>query len=379
DFRTQPAELAEEIEQKFGLDTLDGLMCDRHHPTTLEEQTWFRDALIERAKRKADIAIDQLSKGGWDYFEVAFSEVHCGGHHCWHLHDVTDVDHDPEILRALGNNPLLDIYIAMDKAVGRVIEAAGTEPMIFVYCSHGMGAEHSGTRMLDRMLVQLEGATPRNYRNPVLDTARTVWRSLPEGLRRGLKPMQRKAWVSMMNDGFQPNRQSRKFFEVYLNNRSAGVRINLKGREPNGIVEPGSDYEGLVDSLMEDLRAFTNVESGESVVEECVPLIREATGSNAETLPDIAVTWNTKHPIRRVSSAKTGEVVNEKLSVRTGDHKPIGQFYAIGPTVEPRKLNQPVNTVDFSPTFASVLGIPIPESDGFPITVLAPDNSIAAE
>lgn len=380
DFKTYPPELATEIEKKYGLDPLEGQMCDRHNPKTLEQQTWFRDALIDRATKKGEIALDQLKKGGWDYFEVAFGDVHCGGHHCWHLHDVTDPEHDPEVLKGLGSNPLLDIYIATDKAVGKIIEAAGPEAMVFVYCSHGMGAEHSGTRMLDRMLVGLEGEKPRNYRNPVLDVARSAWRAMPKGLRRGLKPMQRKAWNAMMNDGFQPNRQKRKYFEVYLNNRSAGVRINVKGRETHGVVEPGAEYEAVVDELMRDLVSFTNVETGEPVVEECVPLIRDGDGQHVETLPDIAVTWNTRHPIRRVSSPKTGEVVNEKLSVRSGDHRPIGQFYAIGPNFEARNLNQPVEAVDFSPTFALLLGLPVPESDGQPIEVLAGSaSSVAAE
>jgi len=345
-------------------------MCDRHNPRTLEQQIWFRDALIERARRKGDIAADLMARGGWDYFEVAFGDVHCGGHHCWHLHDVTDPEHDPEILKAMGGNPLLDIYIATDRAVGKIIDKAGPDSNVVVYCSHGMGAEHSGTRMLDRMLVGLEGEKPRNYRNPVLDIARSAWRAMPKGLRRGLKPMQRKAWVAMMNDGFQPNRQGRKYFEVYLNNRSAGVRINLKGRETNGIVEPGADYEQVVDGLMKDLLEFTNLETGEKVVEECVPLIREGQGDHVGSLPDIAVTWNTSHPIRRVQSPKTGEVINEKLSVRSGDHRPIGQFYAFGPGFEARTLNHPVASVDFSPTFALLLGLPLPVSDGQPIEAL---------
>ena len=379
-FETIPASLAPHIEAKYGLDPLEGQMCDSHAPKTLEQQRWFRDALVKRAKVKAEITAEQLEKGGWDYFEVTFCEVHCGGHHCWHLHDETHPDYDAEMAKALGGDPLLDIYIATDQAVGRVMEAAGSDAFVMVYCSHGIGAEYSGTRMLDRMLVALEGDKPFNYRNPILNVARNAWRSMPKGLRRGLKPMQRKAWISMMNDGFQPNREKRKHFEVYLNNRSAGIRINLKGREPNGVVEPGAEYEALVDQLMEDMLAFTNLETGEKVVEECVPLCRAFQGELLEQLPDVSVTWNTRAPILKITSPKTGDIINEKLSGRTGDHRPIGQFFVVGPNIDHRQLNQPVNVVDFVPTFSLLLGIPIPETDGEPVGALAgPANSVAAE
>lgn len=379
-FETHPPELAAEIEKKYGLDPLEGQMCDSHAPKTLEQQRWFRDALVKRAHGKGEIAADQLAKGGWDYFEVTFCDIHCGGHHCWHLHDSQHPDYDAEMAKALGSDPLLDIYIATDAAVGRVMEAAGDEALVMVYCSHGMGAEYSGTRMLDRMLVALEGEKPFNYRNPVLNVARSAWRSMPKGLRRGLKPMQRKAWTSMMNDGFQPHREKRKAFEVYLNNRSAGIRINLKGREPTGVVEPGAEYEALVDELMADMLAFTNIETGEPVVEECVPLCREFEGELLDTLPDISVTWNTSHPIRKITSPKTGDVINEKLSGRTGDHRPVGQFFLKGPNVEHRHLNEPVNVVDFVPTFSLLLDIPIPETDGQPVEAISGHaSSVAAE
>lgn len=368
--RTQPPELASWIVEKFGADPLHSVMCDAHKPRTLEQQIWFRDALVKRAKMKGEMVSALLQQGGWDYFEVTFCDTHCGGHHCWHLHDKSHPEYDAEIAKALGGDPLRDIYVATDEAVGRVLEAAGPEATVIVYCSHGMGAEYSGTRMLDRMLVALEGHKPFNYRSPALNAARTAWRSLPMGLRKKLKPMQRKAYTAMTNDGFQPNREKRRFFEVYLNNRTAGIRINLKGRERNGIVEPGADYERLLDRLTEDMQSFINAETGEPLITECLRVYPDNKGEQQQKLPDLAVTWNTNAPIRRVSSPKTGEIINEQLTDRSGDHRPVGQFFAIGPHLGHRRLNEPVSPVDFVPTFSTMLDIPLPVTDGKPIGAL---------
>ena len=373
DFATSPPELAAEIEQRFGPDPLGGKMCDTHQPRTAEELIWFRDALVARTKQKADLAAWLLEEGRnkepWDFFYVALCEAHCAGHHGWHLHDPTHPDHDPAILEAVGDL-LRIVYQALDTAVGRIVEAAGPDMPIILFCSHGIGAEYTGTRMLNRLLVALEGRRPTDMRSPHLNAARKVWRALPEGLRDTLKPMQRRAWRKMMADGFQPGREKRRYFEVYLNNRTAGVRINLKGREANGQVAPGAEYEALMEQITRDLLTFTNAETGEPLVDSCVPLSKEIAGAHAGNLPDLAVTWNTNAPIRRVTSPKTGEIVNEELTVRSGDHRPIGQFIARVPGRPARRLNEPVRTVDFVPTFFALLGIPLPDSDGTPIGAL---------
>lgn len=380
-FETDPPELAGEIERRFGLDTLGAKMCDTHQPRTAEQQAWFRDAMVERARRKGEMAAWLLGEGNtgapWDFFYVAFTEQHCTGHHCWHMLDPTHPDYDAEIVAQVGN-PMLDVYRAIDAAVGRILQVAGEQPMVFVYCSHGMGVEYTGTRMLDRLLVALQGRKLLNMRSPSVNRARAMWRALPTGVRDMLKPMQRKAWRAMMADGFQPNRRGRPYFEVYLNNRTSGVRINLKGRDSSGIVEPGAEYDRVVAELTDDLMAFTNAETGEPLITECLHLNKDLDGQHADDIPDLAVTWNNNAPIRRATSPKTGEVINEELTVRSGDHRPDGQFLARVPAARPRRLNEPVRAVDFVPTFYALLDMPIPDTDGRPIEAVVGQQRLSA-
>lgn len=50
-----------------------------------------------------------------------------------------------------------------------------------------------------------------------------------------------------------------------VNNRTSYININLKGREPNGIVEP-EDYDDLVQQIISDLYAYRDPVHGERVV-----------------------------------------------------------------------------------------------------------------
>ena len=86
-FHTWPSHVAETIRSHFGSHPL-GSCCDavRHSP---EDYRAFIDALVRGARTKATLTREFLQQGGWDFFMQVFSETHCVGHQCWHLHDAT--------------------------------------------------------------------------------------------------------------------------------------------------------------------------------------------------------------------------------------------------------------------------------------------------
>src|SRR5450756_2050639 len=48
---------------------------------------------------------------------------------------------------------------------------------------------------------------------------------------------------------------------------SGFLRVNLRGREPQGIVQPGAEYEQVLRRLENDLKQLTDPETGEPVVD----------------------------------------------------------------------------------------------------------------
>ena len=53
---------------------------------------------------------------------------------------------------------------------------------------------------------------------------------------------------------------------------TGAIRINLKGREPEGLVEPGAEYEALRQEIADALIALENPETGKSAVRWVVAL-----------------------------------------------------------------------------------------------------------
>ncbi|MBD3287660.1 hypothetical protein GF337_02550, partial [candidate division KSB1 bacterium] len=66
-----------------------------------------------------------------------------------------------------------------------------------------------------------------------------------------------------------------------------GIRINLKGREPNGIVEPGWKYDHLCETIISELNRLKDPHTFENIVERVHRREEIFTGQNCENAPDI--------------------------------------------------------------------------------------------
>jgi predicted AlkP superfamily phosphohydrolase/phosphomutase len=175
------------------------------------------------------------------------------------------------------------------------------------------------------------------------------------------------------HDGFQPGRKTRRYFEVFANDRTGGIRINLEGRESHGIVKPGAEYDQLCAQLVADFGEMINDETGEPLVKEVLITREHYQGENIDYLPDILVTWNRSAPINAVRSSKIGRVDATGLvipDIRSGDHRPVGRFFALADDWPHHRLHDNVKAEDFAPTIAQLLSVEIKDTDGNPISAL---------
>jgi predicted AlkP superfamily phosphohydrolase/phosphomutase len=348
-----PESVATDIRERFGDDTIGNCNRFQESPQRLAE---LRDLIVERIGRKAELLIDCMSREPWDVFVAAFGDTHCVGHQCWHVHDPTHTRH-AEVAAQIAGDPMLDVYVAIDAALAKILEAAG-DADVLVMCSHGFRSHYDANFMLDEMLARIE--RPRAVqRDRTLSVAKRAWMMIPAPLRRRLRPVRTRARVEL---GAAP-RATRRFFAIPNNDACGAVRINLIGREPSGRVRP-DEFDAVCAALAGDLRAFVNVDTGAPLVRD-VKMVRDLySGENFQHLPDMLVFWNHDTPIERIRSEKTGTIEDRYLKGRTGDHTPLGMFFATGPGVVPGRLDETVSVMDFGPTIAERAGVVLPDIDG---------------
>lgn len=365
--RSAPAALATELTARFGREPVG--ICDDYQRTVTGLRS-LRDRLLERIVTKEAMLTHSLGQGGWDLFIGGFSEGHCAGHQFWHLHDPAHPRHNSAEADALGD-PLLSVYQAIDGALGRLIARAGPDTPLFVYASHGMAAHYDATFLLDEVLRRLDGR-PASAGQRMLRALKPIWRSLPQRWRdagRGLADTADE--TTKVAD-----RRQRRWFLIPTNDNCAGIRINLRGREPNGLVSPGAEYDAVCDGLATDLTQLVNADTGAPAVRAVHRADQMFPGPYRQDLPDIVVQWHREAPFSGLASAKVGEVRDSYRGYRTGDHRPDGLFIARGPAIRPGQAGAAV--VDLAPTIAAALGVALDDVDGEPIAGLAAEVSRAA-
>jgi predicted AlkP superfamily phosphohydrolase/phosphomutase len=359
--RSYPTELIGEVLRRFGSDPVGS--CDLRHGDESSLGS-LRDALVERLNRKAAISEHCLTQGGFDLFVTTFSEGHCAGHQFWHVHDKAHPRHDAALATELGD-PLRDVYVALDAAVGRVIQAAGSEATVIVLASHGMGPHYDGTFLLDDILRRIEGLGPPR-RKAVVEKLRLAWRATPSSLRQRLQSFGDRIYESAASQ----DRRRRKCFAVPTNDNCGGIRINLVGREPAGRVRRGAECDRLCDDLRAELLALVEARSGRPVVRDVLRTRDCFSGDRLEDLPDLLVRWHRDAPIGGVASPRIGRIEREYRGNRTGDHRSGGAVYMRGPMIDVSQMPPRVDLTDLAPTIAALLDVTLPEADGRPIQSL---------
>lgn len=144
-----PENLYAEIEDKFGglrfADFQETLIGDGWHEQALE-------LLHKEIKRKRDIATWLLEQERWDCFMLLFGESDTVSHHFWAFYDENSPRH-PENAPPHLQEAIFDVYIALDQALGHLMEVAEAE-VICICSDHGFGGAGDYALFLNRYLEE---------------------------------------------------------------------------------------------------------------------------------------------------------------------------------------------------------------------------------
>ncbi len=361
---SSPPNWAGDVRSRYGRDPVG--KCDFARLNDTDDFRAFRDGLIERIRIKTDFTLQQLEISDAELLLNVFSECHCAGHQLWHVHDPDHPLHDPALLEALGEDPILTVYRAMDAALGRILGATAPDTKVMVFCSHGIGPAYTGTHLLDEILMRLEGLNPPRRRQSIAQSMIALWTHMPQAVRTAFTPLHKRFWPRLKATLVQPNKARRKFFEIIINDASGGVRLNVKGREPEGIVDPGAEYDRICEMLTRELLAVTNLETGQPLVRRVLKTRDIYSGEHVDRLPDLMVIWNRTGPVGAACSDSIGEVRDKFVfkNHRTGDHtEDDGLLFATGPGIEAGHIGS-ISVADLAPTITAMLGVELPNSEG---------------
>lgn len=365
-----PSDLAARTKQKFGADPVG--KCDFTVLDTPRDYEHFRDGLLARIRQKTDMTLEAIAESDCDLFFNVYSECHCAGHQLWLTHDRNHPQYDPSLVNHLGGDAVKQVYQAIDSALAEILDAVDDNTSVLIFCSHGMGPAYTGTNLLDGILMRIERKPTPRRRQQFASKLVVIWRKMPQVVRTKLTPLQKKLWPKMKSKLVQPNKQDRKFFEIIINDASGGIRLNVKGREPGGIVDKGNEYDELCDMLRSELLAVIDPDTGNPLITRVIKTRDLYPGENVDHLPDLMVEWCREGPITAAQSETIGTVTQKFVfaSHRTGDHtEDDGLFFLQGPGVTSGYCGA-YSVADLPPTITALLGCTFPDVDGKPIDAI---------
>jgi predicted AlkP superfamily phosphohydrolase/phosphomutase len=158
-----------------------------------------------------------------------------------------------------------------------------------------------------------------------------------------------------------------------------GIEINLRGRQPQGVVSPGQEYEELRRSIVAGLRELTDPDTGERLVAEAGLREEVYSGPFVDLAPDIVCLFNEGYTGGPEHAGPLVAAARANAHRWEATHRMDGVFIAAGPMVRPNARIAGANIVDVAPTVLYALGLPVPEDmDGRVLTEIFEPSFVEA-
>ncbi len=215
------------------------------------------------------------------------------------------------------------------------------------------------------------GQTPHNPNGSiddiagVCDASGLVFGLMPHP-ERHVTPLQHPAWARMRAFALP------SFSEGY-------VRLNVRGREASGMIDP-ADYDKVCADVSADIMRLTDARTGKAAAKR---VVRTRVGPDGPAVDgerpsdaDLIVVWDGV-PIDVVDHPTAGRIGPVPFK-RSGSHVHRGFLMAAGPGVGEGARLPEAHALDIPPTILTLLGAPIPAHfDGHPLALTTDAPALA--
>jgi predicted AlkP superfamily phosphohydrolase/phosphomutase len=289
----------------------------------LDDNEYLRQArtVLAEHRRIFDAEFPRFNRGVFFFY---FSSLDLNSHMFWRLMDPKHPEYDAT-LAAQNGSAIEDFYEQMDQVLGEVLPRLDDHTTLLVLSDHGFAPYYRSfnlnTWLLDNGYIKLKGDAGRNSSEPFANVDWTQTRAYGLGLN--------------------------------------GLYINLRGRERNGIVEPGTAADSLMAEIRAKLLAVQDPKAKLPVITR-VDLASEAyQGSYAREGPDLIVGYNRGYRAgwQTILGAFPPEEIEDNTNPWSGDHC-MDYTLVPGVLLSNRKIaaEAPALT-DIAPTILAEFGI----------------------
>lgn len=327
------------------------------------------DAFLARLYKTTEVRMRTLAylrqREAWDFTMVVLNGTDTICHALWKFMDQRHPLHDPARFARYGH-AIRDYYQAVDGYLAPIVATLPADTTLVLMSDHGFGPFHKFIHVNNwllqeqfmalqpSVLTRLKAALFRRGFSP-MNVYDTLMRFGLGALKREVVRGQGQGLLKTFFLSFADVDWSRT--QAYSLGNVGQIRINLAGREPQGIVQPGADYEQVRDQIMARLTTLRDPETGEAVVESIYRREEIYSGDHLDAAADIIFLP------RRLEYFGFGEyefgshaIIEAMKRGISGTHRMNGIFLAYGGAIRPGAQTADAQLVDLAPTILHLMG-----------------------
>lgn len=347
-----PADAHRRLSRRFGPPPL---LEDAYGAQPARRLLEARRHLIAAPARVSALVTDLLERERFDLVWATFSAGHFAGHFLWDMSQIVDGDAVAPAEQSMLGRTVEDVYEAVDRAIGEILDALDEDADAIVLSPIGMGPFTSRSDMLPELLDAVldgradgaaAGSSIFRLRAAVPSSLRAaVARTLPA---RAVHELAARLYLQGVD-------WSRTRAIALPGEHNGYVRLNVRGRERDGIVAP-EEVDELLDELVEGLATFCDDDGQPAVAAVERPDVGK--GAGAALLPDLVVRWSERPSagVRALRSERFGEVARRGKVGLSGHHSPDAWGVVVPRASRLRSIGRRPRLVDVAATVCELLG-----------------------
>jgi predicted AlkP superfamily phosphohydrolase/phosphomutase len=363
-----PDHLLQEVKDEVGNYIIDA-GAGKHNVRDMTAEQFI--AMMKRmTEMRAEAAKYLIRTRDWDLFLVVFVSTDRIQHFFWKYMDSNRLDVSIDEREKYGD-AILELYQHVDTFLGQLEGLVDDDTTKIVISDHGFGPVYRDVNVA-RWLYD------HGYAHPKPVGLSSTYRTLKLLARKNLPaPILKWARSHYFDSSQRPSFYAGLPYDwsrtkVFPVGHFGKLFVNLKGREPQGIVEPGTEYESLCERLTEELMQWENPVNGAPLVKSVKRREDLYSGPFKDRMPDLSIEWTdyayTSYHLSDPTAPLYGMPWREEGYGNleySANHRPDGIIMAKGKGIKKGNKIEDANIIDLAPTVLHLMGLGVPgQMDG---------------
>jgi len=334
------------------------------------------DQLFTELEYKTKVNRYLMEQYGWDVFATHYWGTDRFQHELWHLLDETHPffdrkEHDANIGRAH------EYWQAVDSTLGELFDSVDEDATVYLGSDHGFGPIKKflcfNVWLIEEGLLVLKSDAMTLFKRALFKLGLTPDLAYRSAMKMGLAHLRLSVGVTNRSTLMKvANAMMLSLGDVdwsrtvaFSKGNYGQIFINLRGRDTNGIVEPGAEYDSVMRRIIEKLRGLVEPETRQVLIG---PIWRREdlyTGSHIDQSPDIQFLPSDMANKPLGTLDLTSNKFITPVYGNSGDHRMHGIMLGRGPELRSGVRVEGARIIDYAPTILHSFGVEVPsDMDG---------------